>query len=101
MDSTQAHPSTDAKISLAEAAEHAGVTRNTIWRWIKDGFGVNGQVIHLKHDRLGRQFRTTVRWLDEFAADIARAGEQEASRESPTPIAHQSASDAACRQEGL
>lgn len=66
-------------LSLSEAAERVPTASGkrpsnaTIWRWIAEGYPVNGQRVFLRHVRFGSRLAVPENALDEFAQAVAAA----------------------------
>ena len=51
-------------LSISEAAEYAGVTRHTIYRWIQAGVTVRGELLYLTAGTISGQYRIEVPAVD-------------------------------------
>lgn len=66
-------------LSLSEAAERVPTASGkkpsnaTIWRWIAEGYPVNGQRVFLRHVRFGSRIGIPEDALGEFAEAVAAA----------------------------
>lgn len=69
-------PSLSEFMDRRQAAQYAGVSAVTMWRWMTRGIADPfGNRIRLKRKRRGGQFYTTRQAVDEFFAELDRADE--------------------------
>ncbi len=101
----------DGYIRLAEVPDHVPGHPSyvTVWTWCRYGLKArNGEIVRLKHVRIGHRLYTRLEWLDEFfealaAADVAHYRVQHPNRNRevvPLPPSHYEA-DAALREAGM
>lgn len=101
----------DRHLTLIEAARHVPgrkATRAVLWRWCRHGLkSRSGNVVNLRHIRVGGRVFTKREWLDEFFealanADLERFQVQHPNRTKLTPLppSHYEA-DAALRKAGM
>lgn len=75
----------DGLLSLPRAAKLIGVSRFSLWRWIRDGLrDKQGRPVRLKHRRKGRRLYTSKAWIDDFHAQLAAI--REACMETPCDV---------------
>ena len=53
-------------LNVSEAAVYAGVTRQTVYRWIRRGTSVQGTFLYLTAVLIGGQYRIEEPALDHF-----------------------------------
>ncbi|GAI22543.1 unnamed protein product, partial [marine sediment metagenome] len=53
-------------LNVSEAAEHANVTRATLYRWIEKGLTVEGKLLYLTAVTIGGQYRIEEPGLNRF-----------------------------------
>jgi|GEM_PF-4667162 len=68
-------------LNISEAADHARVTRHTIYRWIQKGVTVSGELLYLTAATIGGQYRIEERDIDRFLDALGYEFEKDDSDE--------------------
>lgn len=91
-------------LTLGQAAQQTPgrPSAGTIWRWARRGIRArDGNVVRLKHIRVGGRVYTTEQWLQQFFEQVAAADLGHAAWQHPNRTSCHKMADAAMQEAGL